>query len=114
MSYVDGYLLAVPVANKGAYREMAEEVAQILKEYGALSVVECWGDDVPEGETTSFPMAVKLKQGNQAMGALRPTNSVFGVSRHAQTAWKPVCPSASSSWSSGKYVSSPAHSSKCS
>lgn len=67
MSYVDGYVLAVPVANKDAYREMAQEVAQILKEYGALSVVECWGDDVPEGETTSFPMAVRLKQGEQVV-----------------------------------------------
>jgi uncharacterized protein YbaA (DUF1428 family) len=26
---------------------------------GALKLVECWGDDVPEGKLTSFPMAVK-------------------------------------------------------
>jgi uncharacterized protein YbaA (DUF1428 family) len=32
-----------------------------LKEHGALTVVECWGDDVPEGKLTSFPMAVKCK-----------------------------------------------------
>ena len=31
----------------------------VFKEHGALAVVECWGDDVPEGKLTSFPMAVK-------------------------------------------------------
>lgn len=30
-----------------------------LKEHGATRVVECWGDDVPEGEATSFPKAVQ-------------------------------------------------------
>jgi len=33
----------------------------VFKEYGALKQVECWGDDVPDGEVTSFPMAVKCK-----------------------------------------------------
>ena len=36
-----------------------EEAAEIFKVHGALSFVECWGDDVPDGEVTSFPMAVK-------------------------------------------------------
>ena len=31
------------------------------KENGALQGVECWGDDVPDGEVTSFPMAVKCE-----------------------------------------------------
>ncbi|MCY1554167.1 putative protein YbaA [compost metagenome] len=35
--------------------------AGVFKECGALSVVECWGDDVPEGKVTSFPTAVKRK-----------------------------------------------------
>lgn len=59
MSYVDGFVLAVPTANKQCYLELAKTVSAIFKEYGALKVVECWGDDVPEGELTSFPMAVK-------------------------------------------------------
>ncbi len=59
MSYVDGYVLAVPTENKDAYKKMALEVSAVFKEYGALKVVECWGDDVPEGKLTSFPMAVK-------------------------------------------------------
>ena len=63
MTYVDGFVAAVPSANREAYRQMAEEVAAIFKEHGALRIVECWGDDVPEGKVTSFPMAVKRQDG---------------------------------------------------
>lgn len=63
MTYVDGYVLAVPTANKDAYIKLAELAAQVFKDHGALSVVENWGDDVPDGVTTSFPMAVKLEDG---------------------------------------------------
>jgi uncharacterized protein YbaA (DUF1428 family) len=41
---------------------LAEQAAAVFKEYGALKVVECWGDDVPEGKITSFPMAVKKQE----------------------------------------------------
>ena len=62
MSYVDGFVAAVPSANREKFKKHAEDAAGIFKEYGALKVVECWGDDVPEGELTSFPMAVKRKE----------------------------------------------------
>ena len=61
MTYVDGFSAAVLTANREAYRKHAEAAALVFKEYGALTVVECWGDDVPEGTVTSFPMAVKRK-----------------------------------------------------
>jgi len=61
MSYVDGFVAAVPTANREIYRKHAEAAASVFKEHGALTVVECWGDDVPEGKVTSFPMAVKRK-----------------------------------------------------
>lgn len=61
MSYVDGFVAAVPTANREKFREHAERAADVFKDCGALSVVECWGDDVPDGEVTSFPMAVKCK-----------------------------------------------------
>jgi uncharacterized protein YbaA (DUF1428 family) len=61
MNYVDGYVIAVPEANKESYRQLAETAATIFKDHGALSVVECWGDDVPEGKLTSFSMAVQRK-----------------------------------------------------
>lgn len=61
--YVDGFLLAVPSANKERYLQVATEAARLFKEHGAISVVECWGDDVPEGKLTSMPMAIKLEAG---------------------------------------------------
>jgi uncharacterized protein YbaA (DUF1428 family) len=61
MTYVDGFVAAVPTANREKYRKHAETAAVAFKEHGALRVVECWGDDVPEGKLTSFPMAVKCK-----------------------------------------------------
>ncbi|MBB3139903.1 DUF1428 domain-containing protein [Halomonas organivorans] len=61
MNYVDGFVAAVPTANRQAFIEHARKAAVVFKEYGALKVVECWGDDVPEGEVTSFTMAVQRK-----------------------------------------------------
>jgi uncharacterized protein YbaA (DUF1428 family) len=61
MAYVDGFVLAVPTADKEKYRRFAQDVAGVFKENGALQVVECWGDDVPEGKLTSFPLAVQRK-----------------------------------------------------
>lgn len=63
MSYYQGFLLAVPEAKKDVYRKMAESVWHLFREYGAISTRECWGVDVPEGEVTSFPKAVKLEPG---------------------------------------------------
>ncbi|MBZ4690800.1 DUF1428 domain-containing protein [Cereibacter changlensis] len=63
MSYVDGFLAAVPAAKREAYVAFATRAAAIFKEHGALKLVENWGDDVPEGKLTSFPMAVKLEEG---------------------------------------------------
>jgi uncharacterized protein YbaA (DUF1428 family) len=59
MPYIDGYVIPVPTAKRDAYLKMAKTVAPLFKEHGALKVVECWGDDVPDGKLTSFPMAVK-------------------------------------------------------
>jgi uncharacterized protein YbaA (DUF1428 family) len=59
MTYVDGFVAAVPTANREAFRKHAAASAEVLKDCGALSVVECWGDDVPEGKLTSFTMAVQ-------------------------------------------------------
>ncbi|AJY47557.1 DUF1428 domain-containing protein [Martelella endophytica] len=59
MAYVDGFLVAVPTENKQAYVELCAKAAKKFKELGAIDYVECWGEDVPEGAVTSFPMAVK-------------------------------------------------------
>jgi len=61
MNYVDGFVIAVPTAKKETYLHHATVAAQVFKDLGALEIVETWGDDVPEGKVTSFPMAVKRR-----------------------------------------------------
>ncbi|MDE0509454.1 MAG: DUF1428 domain-containing protein, partial [Gammaproteobacteria bacterium] len=61
MAYIDGFVLAVPAANKQEFIEHAEFVDQIIKDFGADRIVECWADDVPDGEVTDFRRAVKAK-----------------------------------------------------
>ena len=63
MSYVDGFLLPVRNSEREAYHMLAAATAEIFKEHGATVVVECWGGNVPDGKLTSFPMAVKLEEG---------------------------------------------------
>ena len=43
--------------------ELALNASRVFKEYGALRVVEAWGDDVPDGKVTDFRRAVAAKDG---------------------------------------------------
>ena len=61
MSYIDGFLIAVPTANKRKFTDHARYADDMFIEMGALRVVECWGDDLPDGKTTDFRMAVKAE-----------------------------------------------------
>jgi uncharacterized protein YbaA (DUF1428 family) len=61
MSYIDGFLLAVPNDKREAYRDLAAKMWPLFKEWGALRHVECWNDDVAHGKTTDFFRAVKAK-----------------------------------------------------
>lgn len=61
MEYIEGLVAAVPKANKQKYIEHAKFAAEIFKDHGAIRLVECWEDDVPDGQLTSFPMAVQRK-----------------------------------------------------
>lgn len=58
MEYVDGFVAAVPNANKDKYIQHARQAAVVFREHGAIRLVECWGDDVPTGDKTSLPQAV--------------------------------------------------------
>jgi len=62
MTYVDGFLLAVPKARLDEYKDLARMASKVWMEHGALSYVEASGDDVPYGELTSFPRAVQAKE----------------------------------------------------
>lgn len=62
MSYVDGFILAVPKDNFEAYKELTKRAGEVWMDHGALAYVECVGDDVPYGELTSFPRAVHANE----------------------------------------------------
>jgi uncharacterized protein YbaA (DUF1428 family) len=61
VSYIDGFVVPVPLDKKEAYRAAAAKCWPIFKEYGATRHIECWADDVPDGTTTDFKRAVKVQ-----------------------------------------------------
>lgn len=69
MSYVDGYVLPVPTKHMETYRAMARKAGKVWMEHGALSYCECLAEDVKPGKWTSFPQAVKLKEGETVIFA---------------------------------------------
>jgi uncharacterized protein YbaA (DUF1428 family) len=61
MSYVDGFVLAVPTANKQKFIDHAKQFDSMFIELGATRILECWGDDVKAGKLTDFRRAVDAK-----------------------------------------------------
>ena|SRR5690606_16913929 len=59
MSYIDGFVIAVPKANKDKFVAHAREFDPVFMEYGAIRVIECWEDDVPDGKVTDFRRSVQ-------------------------------------------------------
>ena len=62
MSYIQGFVLAVPSANKQAYVEHATKAVPIFREFGMTRMVETWGDDVPVGKVNDFRTAVQADE----------------------------------------------------
>jgi uncharacterized protein YbaA (DUF1428 family) len=60
MTYVELFIAPVPTSNRAVYEAMMVKMGALHREFGALEVVEAWGSHVPDGEITSFPLAVKL------------------------------------------------------
>lgn len=67
MSYIDGFVIAAPSADRQAVIDYAARFDPIFLEFGALRVVEAWGDDVPPGKVTDFFRAVQAKDGESVM-----------------------------------------------
>ena len=61
MAYVDGFVVPVPREKKEQYRTQCVRAAEVFKEYGAIRVVECWGEDMPAGQVTDFRRAVQAR-----------------------------------------------------
>ena len=61
MTYIEGFIVAVPIANKDAYVDHATGFAPLIRELGATRMVESWSDDVPEGKVTDFRKSVQAK-----------------------------------------------------
>jgi len=59
MSYIDGFVAAVPTANRAEFIEHATRIDALFIEFGATRVVEGWGDDVKPGKLTDFQRAVQ-------------------------------------------------------
>jgi uncharacterized protein YbaA (DUF1428 family) len=62
MSYIDGFVIAVPKANKEKFVAHAEKGDSVFMDLGAIRVLECWGDDVPDGKLTDFRRAVQATE----------------------------------------------------
>jgi len=61
--YIDGFVVPVPTGRKADYIAMAKKAWPLFKEFGATTMVEAWGDDVPKGKVTDFYGAVKAEDG---------------------------------------------------
>ena len=61
MACIDGFVIAAPTADKEKFLDHARRMDAFFLEFGALRVVEAWGDDVPDGKQTDFKRAVQAK-----------------------------------------------------
>lgn len=61
MTFVDGFVIAVPTAHREAFIAHARAFDEMLIREGALRVVECWGADVKPGKQTDFLRAVEAR-----------------------------------------------------
>lgn len=67
MTYIDGFVIPCPEANRDRFIEHARQGDAVFMELGALRIVECWGDDIPDGHTTDFRRAVKAEDGEAVL-----------------------------------------------
>lgn len=67
MTYIDGFMAAVPQENKQAYLDHVREASRLFKDHGATRMVENWGDDVPVGKVTDFHRSVQKRDGEAVL-----------------------------------------------
>jgi uncharacterized protein YbaA (DUF1428 family) len=76
MSYIDGFVIACPEDKKQAFIDHARLGDSVFMDLGATRIVECWGDDVPDGKTTDFRMDDRSRQGRSADGSCQESDAV--------------------------------------
>jgi uncharacterized protein YbaA (DUF1428 family) len=69
MTYVDGFIAAVPKTNKQAYIQHAADAAPVFLEFGVTRHVEAWASDVPDGKVTDFRKAVQARDDEEVVFA---------------------------------------------
>ena len=62
MTYIQGFVIAVPTANKQKFIDHARLGDAVFLDHGAARIVECWQDNVERGHTTDFFGAVDAKE----------------------------------------------------
>lgn len=67
MSYIQGFVIPARADRKDDYHAMCVKAAGVLKDYGALHIVECWGENVPDGKITDFKRAVQAQPGENVV-----------------------------------------------
>jgi uncharacterized protein YbaA (DUF1428 family) len=85
MPYVDGFVIAVPTARKQEFIDHAGKANSVFKELGATRILECWGDDVPDGKVTDFRRAVQAKEDETVGLSSRGSNGL--TRRRVMPSW---------------------------
>ena len=67
MGYIDGFVIAVPAANKQRFEQHARTGDSVFIGLGALRVMECWADEVPQGKLTDFRRAVQATEDEEVV-----------------------------------------------
>jgi uncharacterized protein YbaA (DUF1428 family) len=63
--YVNTYVLGVPEERKDDYIRIANIVAEVAKDFGALEIFENWELEVPDGQHTDYRKAIKAEPGEK-------------------------------------------------
>jgi uncharacterized protein YbaA (DUF1428 family) len=61
-NYIDGFVLPIPTSRLSEYKRVADKVAEIWKEHGAIAYFEFVGDDMILEGTLSFPEVLNASE----------------------------------------------------